>query len=84
MSVVLVFFACFIQLGLLTLQSINVNNRRYTHAFFTSVGVSCVAVFASVHVIREPELYFFPYLLGNCFGVVAAMKLDEKIIRRNQ
>lgn len=78
----LVFVACFLQVGLLTLQSINANQKRYVMAAITSMGISCVALYASVHVIREPVTFFIPYLLGNSLGVLVAMNLDTYFTRR--
>lgn len=81
MTWLLVFFACFIQVGLITLQSINANNRRYVLALFTSWGISCVTVYTVVHVVRDPVTYFVPYFLGNSLGVIMAMRLNEYIVR---
>lgn len=78
----LVFLACSLQVGLITLQSINANQKRYTMAVFTSIGISLVAVYASVHVIKEPLRYFLPYMLGNAIGVLVAMKLDTVFARK--
>ena len=75
----LVFLACFLQVGLVTLQSINANQKRYILAVVTSMGISCVTVFSVLHVIRDPVTYFAPYFLGNALGVFTAMKLDTHL-----
>ena len=84
MSYILLFFAAFFMVGLLGLQSKNVQHSKYVAAAITSMGISLANfVFVKVVAIGGYDTLFVVMVGGACGIIVAIYAHDHLLSRKN-
>lgn len=81
---VLVFFAAFIQVGLISFNTLNIVKHRLGLAFMTSWGISFMWMYNVTHIVESPQEFFFAYGFGAAIATSIIIFIDRWCTRRRR
>ena len=82
MEHILVFIASFTQVGLISINTLNIVRVNVLAAFFTSWGITLSWAFGVVHIVQDPTEYIWAYGLGAALGISTVTHFGEKFRKK--